>query len=50
MRRDRELAFHGAEDLSPSDSHTVPDADEARDAARHVVARVRPKGPERMFD
>ena len=50
MRRDRELAFHAAEDPTPPDPHTVPDAAEPRDAARHVVAPARPKGPERLSD
>lgn len=50
MRRDRELAFHAAEDPTPPDSHTVPDADEPRDAARHVVALFCPKAPERLSD
>lgn len=42
LRRDRELAFHGAEDLTPSDFYRERDADEARDAARLVVDRVQP--------
>lgn len=42
LRRDRELAFYGAEDLTPSDFYKEPDAAEARDAARFVVERVRP--------
>lgn len=42
LRRDRELAFYGAEDLTPSDFYRKRDADEARDAARLVVDRVRP--------
>lgn len=42
LRRDRELAFYGAEDLTPSDFYKEPDAAEARDAARFVVDRVRP--------
>lgn len=50
MRGDRELSTDAAEDPTPPDSHTVPDADEPRNAARHVVARVRPKGPERLSD
>ena len=50
MRRDRELAFHAAEDPTPPDSDTVPDADEPRDAAQHVVAPARPKGPKRLSD
>lgn len=45
LRRDRELAFYGAEDLTPSHFYRQHDADEARDAARHVVARVLPHVP-----
>ena len=42
LRRDRELAFYGAEDLTPSDFYREPDAAAARAAARLVVERVRP--------
>ena len=42
LRRDRELAFYGAEDLTPSDFYKKPDAVSARDAARLVVEKVRP--------
>ncbi len=42
LRRDRELAFYGAEDLTPSEFYRESDADEARDAARLVVELVRP--------
>ena len=45
LRRDRELAFHGAEDLTPSDFYRRRDADEAREGARLVVSRVRPHIP-----
>ena len=41
LRRDRELAFYGAEDLTPSDFFREDDASEARAAARLVVDRVR---------
>lgn len=41
LRRDRELAFYGAEDLTPSDFYKKADAVSARDAARFVVDRVR---------
>ncbi|MYB51185.1 MAG: HEPN domain-containing protein [Acidobacteriia bacterium] len=41
LRRDRELAFYGAEDLTPSDFYRQDDATEARAAARLVVDRVR---------
>ncbi len=42
LRRDRELAFLGAEDLVPSDFYKKVDAAEAREDARFVVDRVRP--------
>ena len=42
LRRDRELAFYGAEDLTPSDFYRRTDAAEAREAARLVVRLIRP--------
>jgi len=42
LRRDRELAFYGAEDLTPSGFYTRADAERARDEARRTVAVVRP--------
>lgn len=42
LRRDRELAFYGAEDLTPSDFYRKADAIAARDGARLVVERVQP--------
>ncbi len=42
LRRDRELAFYGAEDLTPSGFYAMPDGERARDGARRVVAAVRP--------
>ena len=42
LRRDRELAFYGAEDLTPSSFYREDDAVIARDSARDVVALVRP--------
>lgn len=42
LRRDRELAFYGAEDLTPSGFYDRADADKARDSARHTVGAVRP--------
>ena len=42
LRRDRELAFYGAEDLTPSAFYRESDAILARDSARDVVAVVRP--------
>jgi HEPN domain-containing protein len=40
LRRDRELAFYGSEDLTPSDFYQKPDAEAARAGARRVVERV----------
>jgi HEPN domain-containing protein len=40
LRRDRELAFYGSEDLTPSEFYKREDADEARRDAAWVVARV----------
>jgi len=45
LRRDRELAFYGAEDLTPSDFYKQADADDARGAARRVIDLVRPHVP-----
>lgn len=42
LRRDRELAFYGAEDLTPSSFYREADAVLARDSAQDVVAVVRP--------
>jgi HEPN domain-containing protein len=42
LRRDRELAFYGAEDLTPSMFYSETDAVRARDGARFVVGVVRP--------
>ena len=42
LRRDRELAYYGAEDLTPSDFYRESDATSAREAARFVVQRVQP--------
>ncbi|MDR7420393.1 MAG: HEPN domain-containing protein [Armatimonadota bacterium] len=42
LRRDRELAFYGAEDLTPSGFYTRQDAEQARAAARRTVALVKP--------
>lgn len=41
LRRDRELAFDGAEDLTPSDFHPREDAERARRGARDTVTLVR---------
>lgn len=42
LRRDRELAFYGAEDLTPSDFYSEEDATAAREAARLAVVLVKP--------
>lgn len=42
LRRDRELAFYGAEDLTPSGFYSKADATKARDGARLVVRVVQP--------
>lgn len=45
LRRDRELAFCGAEDLTPSGFYTRADAVAAREIARSTVAAVTPHVP-----
>jgi HEPN domain-containing protein len=45
LRRDRELAFYGAEDLTPSGFYTREDAAEARGLARTTVELVVPHVP-----
>jgi hypothetical protein len=40
LRRDRELAFYGAEDLTPSEFYGRKDATRARASARRVVELV----------
>jgi HEPN domain-containing protein len=40
LRRDRELAFYGSEDLTPSDFYQEADAETARAGARRVVEAV----------
>ena len=42
LRRDRELAFYGAEDLTPSGFYSRTDADEARGLAQRTVELVKP--------
>jgi len=42
MRRDRELAFYGTEDLTPSDFYTADDGQIALQNARFVVDNVWP--------
>jgi HEPN domain-containing protein len=46
LRRDRELAFSGTEDLTPSAFYTIEDATEARNDARLTVRLVAPLVPE----
>jgi hypothetical protein len=41
LRRDRELAFYGAEDLTPSTFYSRDDATQAREGARFVVGLAR---------
>lgn len=45
LRRDRELAFYGAEDLTPSGFYSREDGETARDAARRTVELVSPHVP-----
>jgi HEPN domain-containing protein len=42
LRRDRELAFYGAEDLTPTDFYSRDDAERAMEGARRTVEAVRP--------
>jgi len=42
LRRDRELAFYGAEDLTPSGFYSREDGERARRYARRTVEIVRP--------
>lgn len=46
LRRDRELAFYGAEDLTPSSFYSEADATQARDGARLVVQLVQGAVPD----
>jgi HEPN domain-containing protein len=41
LRRDRELAFYGSEDLTPSDFYKREDAQLAFDQAQYIVKEVR---------
>jgi HEPN domain-containing protein len=45
LRRDRELAFYGAEDVTPSRFYRESDATRARDGARLAVTLIRPFVP-----
>ncbi len=40
LRRDRELAFYGSEDLTPGDFYTEEDARQARDDVRWLVGAI----------
>lgn len=40
LRRDRELAFYGTEDLTPSEFYSEEDATEARDSAKFIFETV----------
>jgi HEPN domain-containing protein len=42
LRRDRELAFYGAEDLTPSTFYRRADAERARDSVRRAVGVIAP--------
>ena len=42
LRRDRELAFYGAEDLTPSGFYSRADGERAREGARRTVELVKP--------
>lgn len=46
LRRDRELAFYGAEDLTPTDFYGMQDAEAALKGAREVVKTVLPFLPD----
>jgi len=41
LRRDREIAFYGGEDLTPSDFYVQQDATTARDEAHWLVETIR---------
>ena len=43
MRRDRELAFYGTEDLTPSDFYQEEDAKKALEDARWIISLVQPR-------
>lgn len=40
LRRDRELAYYGSEDLTPSEFYQEKDATYALESAKHIVAIV----------
>ncbi len=41
LRRDRELAFYGSEDLTPSEFYKEEDGDEALSSATWLIERIR---------
>ena len=45
LRRDRELAFYGAEDLTPSGFYTRKDGETALASARRTVELIKPNLP-----
>lgn len=45
LRRDRELAFYGAEDLTPSTFYGEEDAERAREAVRMALRSIRAAMP-----
>ena len=45
LRRDRELAFYGTEDLTPSEFYSREDAEDAFAKAQKVVALIKPLIP-----
>jgi HEPN domain-containing protein len=42
LRKDREIAFHGSEDITPSSFYTRRDAEQAKGMAEEVLAGVEP--------
>jgi HEPN domain-containing protein len=42
LRRDREMAFYGSEDLTPSEFYALSDGERALEQAKYVVFAVKP--------
>lgn len=42
LRRDREIAFYGTEDLTPSEFYDIQDAEQAFDHAKNIVSWILP--------
>jgi hypothetical protein len=42
LRKDRELAFYGSEDITPSTFYTRPDAETALAMAHEILTGVKP--------